>query len=203
MIKLSFQELAEGLIGEKIKFPKYTSWILNQVNRISQATRPRIVGQMSELIKQCPERSFEGWKRWYLKTHPDAIKNATQRISSKLKEVKDAFDEIDEELIKKWVEDLVLIKTFLGLRIQEAVLKKLAEMKGVKPRLATPQEESKGIDGYIGDIPISIKPRTYKLMKHLQDNIDVKIILYEKKHDGVLVDASEVLNEQKTLRDVG
>jgi len=40
-------------------------------------------------------------------------------------------------------------------------------------------------------------------MKHLQDNIDVKIILYEKKHDGVLVDASEVLNEQKTLRDVG
>ncbi|MCK4829491.1 MjaI family restriction endonuclease, partial [bacterium] len=61
--------------------------------------------------------------------------------------------------------------------------------------LATPQEESKGIDGYIGDTPVSIKPRTYKLMKHLQDNIDVKIILYEKKHDGVLVDASEVLNE--------
>jgi len=203
MIKLSFQELAEGLTGEKIEFPKYTSWILNQVNRISQATRPRIVGQMSELIKKCPEKSFEGWKRWYLQTHPNAIRDATERISHKLEGVKDAFDSIDEKLIEKWVQDLVLVKTFLGLRVQEAILKKLAEMKGVKPRLARPQEESKGIDGYIGDVPVSIKPRTYKLMKHLQDKIDVKIILYEKKDDGVLVDASEVLNEQRTLRDVG
>ena len=202
MIKLSFHELAEVLTGYKIEFPKYTSWIVNQVNRISQATRPKVVGQMSELIKQCPERSFEGWKRWYLETHPDAIKNATQRISAKLSEVKDAFDEIDEELIKKWVEDLVLAKTFLGFRVQEAILRKLAELKGVKVRLATPQEESKGIDGYIGDVPVSIKPGTYKLMKHLQDKIDAKIILYEKKDNGVLVDASEVLKEQRTLRDV-
>ena len=203
MIKLSFQELAEGLTGEKIEFPKYTSWILNQVNRISQATRSRIVGQMSELIKECPEKSFEGWKRWYLQTHPNAIRDATERISDKLEQVKDAFDSIDEKLIEKWVQDLVLIKTFLGLRVQEAILKKLAEMKGVKPRLATPQEESKGIDGHIGDTPVSIKPRTYKFMKHLQDKIDVKVILYEKISDGVLVDASEVLNEQRILRDVG
>ena len=203
MIKLSFQELAEVLTGQKIEFPKYTSWIVNQVNRISQATRPKVVGQMSELIKKCPEKSFEGWKKWYLETHPDTIKNATERISDKLKEVKGAFDNIDEELIKKWVEDLVLVKTFLGFRVQEAVLKKIAEMKGVKSKLATPQEESKGIDGYIGDMPVSIKPRTYKLMKHLQDKIDVKIILYEKKHGGVFVDASEVLKEQRTLRHVG
>jgi len=27
-------------------------------------------------------------------------------------------------------------------------------------RLAEPDEESKGIDGYIGDIPVSIKPNT-------------------------------------------
>ena len=75
--------------------------------------------------------------------------------------------------------------------------------KGVKSRLATPQEESEGIDGYIGDVPVSIKPSTYKLMNHLQDKIDVKIILYEKKDDGVLVDGSEVLHEQRTLRDAG
>ena len=123
MIKLSFQELAEGLTGEKIEFPKYTSWILNQVNRISQATRPRIVGQMSELIKQCPERSFEGWKRWYLETHPDAIKNATQRISSKLKEVKDAFDEIDEELKKNGLKTLFLSRHFSASASRRPYLK--------------------------------------------------------------------------------
>jgi len=28
--------------------------------------------------------------------------------------------------------------------------------------MAVPEEEAKGIDGYIGDIPISIKPQTYE-----------------------------------------
>ena len=190
MIKLSFRELAEGLTGEKIQFPKYTSWIINQVNRIAQATRPRVIGQMSELIKECPEKSFDGWKKWYLKTHPGTIKEATKRISDKLKEVKGSFDNIDDKLIERWVEDLVLVKTFIGLRVQEAILKKLAEIKGVKPRLATPQEESKGIDGFIGEVPVSIKPKTYELMKHLQDRIGVRTILYEKTEDGVIVDDS-------------
>jgi len=145
---------------------------------------------MSELIKECPDKSFDGWKKWYLKTHPEAIKEATKRISDKLKEVKGSFDNIDDKLIERWVEDLVLVKTFIGLRVQEAVLKKLAEIKGVKSRLATPKEESRGIDGFIGDMPVSIKPKTYKLMKHLQDRIGARIILYEKTEDGVIVDDS-------------
>jgi len=49
----------------------------------------------------------------------------------------------------------------------------------VKYRTATPEEESKGIDGYIGNEPVSIKPTTYKT-KNLQENIQAKIIFYEK-----------------------
>ena len=54
--------------------------------------------------------------------------------------------------------------------------------------MATPQEESKGIDGFIGDIPVSIKPITYKTMSRLQENIEVRIIYYEKLKDGIRVE---------------
>jgi MjaI restriction endonuclease len=101
--------------------------------------------------------------------------------------LKSAIQIIDRNLIQQWVEDLVLTKTYMGLRFQESVLKKIAAQKGQKYRLATPEEESSGIDGYIGDVPISIKPITYKTKNMLSEKIDVKIIYYEKDKDGLKI----------------
>jgi hypothetical protein len=78
------------------------------------------------------------------------------------------------------------------LRFQEAILKKGAEIKGTTYRLATPVEESKGIDGYIGDIPVSIKPYSYKVKASLPEHIEAKIIYYNKVKDGIEVDYTEI-----------
>jgi len=47
---------------------------------------------MSKLIKECPYRSFEGWKRWYRDTYPNTIENATNKIVEMLKKFKDTID---------------------------------------------------------------------------------------------------------------
>ncbi len=65
-------------------------------------------------------------------------------------------------------------------------MKKLAKRDSKKYRLSSPSEESKGIDGYIGTDPISIKPTTYKV-KHLPEQISVRIIYYEKKKEGLVI----------------
>ncbi|MGC9061140.1 MAG: MjaI family restriction endonuclease, partial [Thermoplasmata archaeon] len=133
------------------------------------------------------------WEDWYLKKKPDAIKNATEKILQKLKELKDAMNKIDRDTVEQWVRDLVIVKTFAGLRFQEAILKKGAEIKGTSYRFANPDEESKGIDGYIGDIPVSIKPYTYDVKASLPEHIRVKIIYYRKVDDGIEVDYGEIL----------
>jgi len=61
-------------------------------------------------------------------------------------------------------------------------------------RLANPDEESKGIDGFIGDIPVSIKPETYKIKKGLNESIKVKMVYYEKIKNGIEVDYSEIIS---------
>src|SRR3989337_1900337 len=142
-IKLTSNEIRKILDIESPEFPKYVAQILNLANRNAQATRPRVVGQMSELIKEFDGQTFRQWEEWYLRKNPKAIENAPSK-----------------EMVTKWVEDLVIIKTFLGLRFQEAILKKGAELKGTTYRLALPDDESKGIDGYIGSTPVSIKPET-------------------------------------------
>ena len=102
--------------------------------------------------------------------------------------MREAIEKIDRDMIEQWVRDLVVVKTFIGLRFQEAILKKGAEIKNLDYRLSDFTEESKGIDGYIGGIPVSIKPETYKTKSALRENIEVKTIYYEKVKDGIQVD---------------
>jgi hypothetical protein len=53
---------------------------------------------------------------------------------------------VDKDTGEKWVRDLVLVRTFIGLKFQEAILRKGAELKGVDWRFSSPEEELKGIE---------------------------------------------------------
>ena len=55
-------------------------------------------------------------------------------------------------------------------------------------RLANVEEEAQGIDGFIGDQPLQIKSITYKLEARLSENIDVPIVYYDKKKDGINIE---------------
>jgi len=193
LIKIKNEELVKELIGEVKDFPLYTTQLINLANQNAQGTRPRVVGQLTELIQECPEKTYEGWKKWYLSKYPNAIENATKRINEMMNNLKNAIKSIDKSMIKRWVEDLVLEKTFVGLRFQEAILKKVASIKNTNYRLSEPKEESQGIDGFIGDIPVSIKPITYKTKNALREEIKAKIIFYNKTKSGLEIDADNVL----------
>ena len=62
-------------------------------------------------------------------------------------------------------------------------------------RLSSSEEESKGIDGYIGNIPISIKPTSYKQENFLPESINIHIVYYEKQKDGLKIFIPENLEE--------
>lgn len=192
MLKIKNEELIKELIGKIKDFPRYTTQLMNLANQNAQGTRPRVVGQLSELIQECPEKTYEGWKKWYLAKYPRAIDDAAAKVQEMVENLKRAISEIDQTMVRRWVEDLVLEKTFIGLRFQEAILKKVASIKKEKYRFAVPQEESQGIDGFIGVVPVSIKPDTYKTKDFLPEEISAKIIFYRKTKMGLEIDASVI-----------
>jgi len=106
---------------------------------------------------------------------------------------REAIEKIDDNLIEEWVKDLLIIKTFIGLKFQEAILKKVSQILSEDYKLATPSDEARGIDGYIGETPVSIKPDTYKVKRALNETIDVKFIYYKKSKDGISIDIEEVV----------
>jgi ribosomal protein S19 len=140
---------------------------------------------MSELILEFRGRKLEEWEKWYLSSHPEAIEKAKIKITQMIDNFKQVITKIDEEMIKAWVKDLVIVKTFVGLKFQEAILKRIAAYTGKSYRISVPEEEAKGIDGYIGGNPVSIKPQTYESKQMLPESIGVQIIYYDKVKDGI------------------
>jgi hypothetical protein len=193
-IKISNKNIQECFEKEPYPFPKYTTQIINLANQNAQATRPERVGQMTELVKAFPGKTLDEWEKWYFAKYPDAFEVAKKRILDMVGKLKKAIEIIDEDIVEAWLRDL-LLKTILGLKYQEAILKKGAELKTSEYRSATPEEESRGIDGLIGDIPVSIKPATYKQKAALSENIDVAMIYYEEVKGGIIVDYAELFSE--------
>ncbi len=195
--KISKHQIKEELTGTARVFPKYTTQLLNQANTWAGGTRPRIVGKMTELFKEfsLKENTYAEWRKWYLVRKPEAIAEAAARIRQMLDNMSEALRLIDDELVRAWVDDLVIVKTFAGLRVQEPILRRLARMKKTTYRLATPAEESRNIDGYVGDLPVSIKPSTYKQMSRLPESIKVPMVFYEKTKNGIDVDARDFLKQ--------
>lgn len=191
-IKLTNEEIRKSLEIPTPSFPKYVSQIINLANQNAQGTRPRVVGQLTDLIQEFSGKTLDEWEQWYLQRYPEAIKTAKEKILSMLENLKDTMHKIDENMVYEWTRDLVIVQTFVGLQFQEAILKKAAEIKGVNYRLSEKTDESRGIDGYIGDIPISIKPDTYKTKRSLREDIAVKIIYYKKLKKGIEVDYGEI-----------
>lgn len=191
-IKINNEEIREYLKIDVPEFPKYVTQILNLANQNAQGTRPKVVGQMSELIKQFNGKKVNEWEIWYKNKYPLAIRNATQKILDMVENLKNALNQINEETVGKWVKDLVIAQTFMGLKFQEAILKKVAEIKKCNYRLATFKEEAIGIDGYIGETPVSIKPESYKLKPALGEKIAARVIYYTKTKDGIVVNAEEI-----------
>lgn len=177
--KIKLEEVEEDIIDEYYDFPKYATQIINLANSNSQGTRPKVVGQLSDLIEECPEKSLKGWKKWYLDKYPNAIDDATEKTYQMVLNFKDVIDKIDKNMVREWVEDLVITKTAHGLIYQEYILKYFADKNGETWRLATSEEESKGIDGYIGDKPVQIKPHTYLSKMGLNESISYDIIFYK------------------------
>lgn len=181
--------------SNSFSFPKYTSQLINWANQNAQGTRSVVVGQMSELFPEFmasgEEITIENWRRWYTERHPDAFEKATDKIYAQVQNLRNAIPLIDRKMVEAWVEDLVIFKTFNGLYVQKAILASLAERRGTTYRLATPEEESAGIDGYVGDIPYSVKPNTYKTMGRLSETISVKMIYYTKTKTGLTIEIEE------------
>ena len=190
--KISNDEVANLSNAPHSEFPKYVSQFINLANSNAGGTRPKVVGQMSELVKEFDGKSIDEWIAWYTERYPNAINDATEKVWTMYETMKGAFNTITKDMVENWVKDLVYGKTYCGIRFQTAIISAIANQLNKDWREANPDEEAKGIDGFIGGKPLQIKASTYKLEAHLSEVIDVPIVYYDKKKDGISIEYNPI-----------
>src|SRR5699024_3606387 len=139
-LKIKLEEARELLTGEDYDYPKYTTQLMNLANQNAQATRPRNEGQLSDLIQEFKGNKLEEWEEWYLEKYPDTIDEATDKVFGMLKNLEESIARIDEEMVRKWVKELIIVKTFSGLKFQETILRKLSEKYKLSYKQSTPKD---------------------------------------------------------------
>ena len=169
----------------------YIGSVINLANSFSQATRAKHVGQVSDLIQEYREiaenPSVEGWESFYAsKIGLEKIDIAADKIWEYVQRIRENLNSLNHDDVKNWTKDLVIDKTFAGLQIQLDILEMVSETGEF--RLSTPDEESKGIDGYVDGEPVSIKPNTYKkTIQSGKESIPYRIIFYKNTKRGLVV----------------
>ena len=133
------EEIIELNESGNVCFPKYTSQLINWANQNAQGTRPKVVGQLSDLFPEFQNSTeivnIQEWQKWYLQKYPNAIDDATEKIYTQVKNLQEAIKLIDKDMVKMWVTDLVITKTFNGLYVQKAILSKMGKMINKKDKL--------------------------------------------------------------------
>jgi hypothetical protein len=200
--KIKVEEMYERSGAEEYDFPKYTTQLLNLANQNAQGTRPKVVGQMSELIKEADPDSFKEWKAWYVERHPEAIEQARAKVKDHIEKLREAIAKIDDEMIEAWVRDLVLVKTAEGLLIEQAIFDYLSDKFGLPHRQSTVAEESKGIDGHLGGVAVSVKPRSYEAKTSTKyEQFGATLVKYRKtsKYLTIYYDEDDFQSGQENL----
>lgn len=169
----------------------YIGSVINLGNSFSQATRPKNVGQLSELIQifrnHSQKHSIDEWEKFYdQRIGKSKIVEASDKIWDYVQRIKENLNSLTKEDVYLWTKDLIIDKTFSGLQLQLDILEMMCDNGNY--RLASIEEESKGIDGFINEEPVSIKPHTYKkTIQSGKEYIPYRIIYYKQTKNGLVI----------------
>lgn len=197
-IKITEEERESFVRENPPDFPLYTTQLLNLANQNAKSTRRSIVGPMTELVEKFHERhpkgTYEDWTQFYLNEYDgdERISEGTEELLEMLEKMREAMEEIDDDLAESYIRELVLYKTYQGTSrdVKEVVLKKLAETYREDYDIS----EKSDIDGYIGDIPLEIIHLDEGESQSNKDIVSVYVKGY-RSSKNLEVDAEELSKE--------
>lgn len=202
VIKLTATDFKSVVKRDRSSFPLYTKPILNIATQNSKATQVKNVGSMKEQWTSFLEsggRSVEDWERWYYDNGGEQkLQKATDKLFEMLNKMPLDHKIFTRELAQEYILDLVINKTHYGMSGEYHAVLAAAQYFGMKYRFSTAEEESQGIDAWIGDYPVQVKPHDSVTMHHVRNGADTEktlVITYEAKKDRCFLHNPEFISK--------
>jgi hypothetical protein len=202
MIKLTKKNYKFIVKKNRYEWKTYATQILNIAASNSKALRPKNVGPVVDMFKTMRENGIPGtlknWEKYYNKTQgKNKIIDAGKKIYQMI--CKMQIGGIDEQMCINYAEEVIYNKTHMGCAGQEIAIEVVSKYLNKKVRWPTPEEDSaKGIDAWIGNVPVQVKPHGTNFKSHIFNNPNKDthlIISYEIKKSVCYIHNLEIIKK--------
>lgn len=185
--------------------PKNFYNVVNKLNESSQATKSKNIGQMSEIVPEFlgefPYGDHNDFEVYYNKKYPGryakclkifkdySCKCFSEFLSRTLEECLN--DEILNNYLDNWFYNFVIVSNFYGFAYHKICIEAVAKEKGLPYKISTSEQESKNIDAFIGTIPYSVKPLSWKhhsKMTGIKVDSEIRMIYYYFENKDLVIE---------------
>lgn len=166
-----------------MKFEGKKEFLLNHTCQLYQLTRPKKVGAVMDLIRQCQPSSIEEWEKWYfenaktdgktpIRISRESLLELGERLYAKMTElvipqIQEAINNITREDCINYVYNLTIYRTFDGYQEEKSVVNNglAKKFKGVIFEESDPELDHAGDIDYVAHVGkyqfgIQVKPVT-------------------------------------------
>jgi len=183
MLKLTAKNYKTVVVPSRRTWPKYSTQLLNIATQNSQALRAKFVGSMKETWLEMKDKGIPGtldnWTNYYNgKFGEKNLAEAGKKTYEMIKLMK--IGGISEEMCLDYIKEVIYNKTHMGMGGEEMAVEVVAAHFGQDYRFGTPEEESEGIDAWIGDHPVQVKPEGSVFKGHVHNHADEDVTLVVK-----------------------
>lgn len=199
--------------------------VLNFTSNNYHLTRPKKVGEVMAMIRECQPKSFDEWKKYYfekaytktkisIKVTKEILDELGQRLYEKITEVvipewTAAFKEITLQDCIEYIYEVTLCRTYDGFISEKSIVnddlvKRFPEVKFVESDADLDHAGDIDYIGYVNDkaFGIQIKPVTIKsnVTKPISERMRANFDEFEEKYGGkVFTIISATINDKKEI----
>lgn len=158
--------------------------ILNNAYNQSCNSGTKTLGDMSKITSEFDGGSFDDFLNYYYIEHDgeQARISAIERMADNLvSRVESVGGELERHEAIKWSRkyvDSMIVNSYKGFMSEEKALNLVAAEREESWRTAPPEEESEGIDGYVGGKSVQVKPISHTNLDINSFDVDM-LVVYE------------------------
>jgi hypothetical protein len=200
MIKLN-NEAYQGISQPyRRSWPKYSTQLMNLANQNCKGTNPKNVGSIKEIWTEFrttnADPTLQNWVDFYNnKMGESVLDQAGKNIHAMINKM--GIKTIDQAMCIDYAKEIVYNKTHMGMAGEEMAVMAAAKYYEMPYRFSTPEEESKGIDAWIGDKPVQVKPHDSAFKAHVHNHADkdkTLVVTYADKKSTCYIHNPEFMN---------
>lgn len=162
--------------------------ILNNAYNQSCNTGTKILGDMSEITDEFDGGSYDEFLSYYYNEWDGhsrrvrAVRRMTENLVSRIEAV---GGEITERKARRWAKQYIgsmLVNSYRGFLDEERAIELVADEMGSDWRVADSSQESAGVDGYIEQTTVQVKPASHSSLDI--NDYDADILIAYEYEDG-------------------